>query len=93
MPQIAVAVTQSTLVVNQTKRYNMSEADLQTLLDTIKASLGPGGGIGPPGSPPPTPPTNEELVLIWIQRWMDDTIHGVRARNTVPPPPITISDA
>ena len=86
MPQIAIAITQTTIVPSTTKRYNMSDADFQALLDTVKASI-------PPSMPNPSPPTNQELALIWIQRWIDDTIGGVRARNTVPPPPITISDA
>lgn len=84
MANLRITLSGTTLVPDpSTKNYTISDADLQTLLDTVKQSW-------PIASTPPNPPTNQQLLLFWVQRWIDQSITMTQDRNVVVPPPITI---
>lgn len=67
-------------VVNGSKAYTISDADVQTLIDTIKAQETARGG---------TTPTNAQALLIFVQQLVDYTTNRIQSYNkteTVPPP-------
>lgn len=87
MANLRITLSGTTLVPDpSTKNYTISDADLQMLLDTVKQTW-----FVPPDQQPAPPPTNQQLLLKWVQQWIDSTIAGTQSRNTVPPPPITIA--
>jgi hypothetical protein len=86
MASLKITLTGSSIIADASKSYTISDADLQTLLDTVEMNWPP----SPPGQSPP-PPTNQQLLLWWVQRWIDGTIRDIQSHNTTPPPPITIA--
>jgi hypothetical protein len=73
---------------NGTKAYTISDADWLILLTWV-ASANPQLAT----VPPQTPPTAPQILLAWVQNWINGTISAVQQYHTaapVPPPPISI---
>lgn len=69
-----------------TKNYTVNDADIQALLDWAKDTY-------PPATLPDTR-TNQQILLAWVQSWIDGTKDAVQRFKTpapVVPPPIVIS--
>lgn len=69
------------LTGNPSKVYTVSDADLQSLLNWAAASY--------VSVLPPTP-TNQQILLAWIQGWVNATKTAVQQFETPPPtvPPV-----
>lgn len=79
-------------IVNGSKNYTISDADLRQLLDW-GADAFFRRRVNPDGSAPGTP-TDTQVLLAWIQAWIDQTKSGVQSFKTVPavtPPQIVIA--
>jgi len=63
MTTLTIALAGSA-IVNGSKVYTVSDADVQRLLDTM-APLAPGG-------------SNGQILLAWVQKWIDDTIAQIK---------------
>ena len=85
MANLRITLSGTTLVPDpSTKNYTISDADLQTLLTTIDKAW-------PTIDPNAPARSNQQLLLYWVQTWIDETITGTQRRHTTPPPPITIA--
>ena len=83
MATITISLTGSAIVTGS-KSYTVSDADLQSVLNLMSGSR---QFIG-------TTPTNQQLLLAWVQQWIDETkanVQRMNIMNLTPPPPITIS--
>lgn len=64
-----------------TKTYTVSDSDLQLLLNWAAVSY---------ASILPANPTNQQILMAWIQAWINNTIHSVQVANMASPPPLSI---
>ncbi len=55
-------------VVNGTKTWTVSDADVQHLLDYLASVY-----------PSTTPPTNQQALLFWVQGFVTETVMNVKA--------------
>src|SRR6516225_11852146 len=82
MATISVSVSEPSLTAAVTQPYTMTAADFQSLLEwAVKFPTMPN-------------PTHEQILLAWIQSWMDRTINEIQVSNAQPytlPPPISIT--
>lgn len=71
-------------IVNGTKNYTISDADLQILLNWAQNYF---------VSSLPASPTNQQILLAWIQWWIDLTKKNIQQANLVTtiPPAITVA--
>lgn len=69
------------LTGNPSKSYTVSDADLQALLDWAAVNY----AFTFPPSPPNPPPTNPQILLAWIQGWVNATKNSVQQFQTPPP--------
>lgn len=84
MATLSISVSGSALV-NGAKSYTISDADLQRVLNWARAIYG--------GALPPSP-TNVQILLAWVQAFVDGTTHQEQNFSTpapVPPTPISIT--
>jgi hypothetical protein len=73
------------LTTNPSKTYTVSDADLQAVLTWAASAF--------VGTLPPSP-TNTQILLAWIQNWINGTKVAVQQFQTaapVPPAPINIA--
>lgn len=73
------------LTGNPSKGYTVSDTDLQSLLNWAQVAF---------ASQLPANPTAQQILLAWIQSWVNATKSAVQQFQTpaaVPPPPITIT--
>lgn len=73
------------LTSNPTKTYTVTDADLQSVLNWAAVAFA--------GSLPPTP-TNAQILLAWIQNWINGTKTAVQQFQTpapVVPSPVSIA--
>lgn len=98
MATLTISVSGSA-IVNGSKSYTVSDTDLQALLDwaaaayavQIQQAFDP--NYGKPGDVPITP-TRQQVLLTWVQSWINGTKVAVQRFKTpapVAPPPISIS--
>lgn len=80
MATLTISLTGSA-IVSGTKSYTVSDADLQSLLDTYSQDR---AFIG-------MTPTNQQILLAWVQGWIERSKADVLRSKTTSPPPITIS--
>lgn len=64
-------------VVNGSKSYTVSDADVQTLLTWVSQQ--------PRRFAVPQNPTNQQLLLAWVQQWVNENRDMVQQANTPPP--------
>ena len=64
-------------VVNGTKSYTVSDADTQTVLTWAEGAF---------ASSLPQSPTNTQILLAWVQSWINGTRDAVTVQNTVVTP-------
>jgi hypothetical protein len=94
MATLTISVT-GTAVVTGSKAYTVSDADLQALLTWAAKAYGP--YIAQTYNPTKAAgfvPTNQQILLAWVQTWINQTVNSVRVANTpppAPPPPISVS--
>ena len=72
-----------------TKSYTVSDADLQLLLNWATVAFA--NTFAPPPAPPPTP---QQILIAWIQNWVNGTKTAVQQFLTpasVVPAPIGIA--
>ena len=71
-------------VVNGSKNYTVSDADIQRVLDWAKVAF---------ASSLPTNPTNGQVLTAWVQSWVNGTKDAVQVqgRQTTVPTPIDIT--
>ena len=84
MATITFSVTGST-VVTGTKSYTINDTDTQSVLSWATSAF---------ASQLSTAPTNQQILLAWIQGWINGTETAVQQFQTLPPvvpPPITFS--
>lgn len=55
-------------IVNGSKAYTLSDADLQRILNYVSIAI-----ATPPGA------TNGQILVAWIQDFISDTINGVQS--------------
>lgn len=77
-------------VVNGSKSYTVSDADIQNVIDWAKDAF------ATPSTPQnPSPPlTNAQALLAWVNSWIQGTKDAVRRFKTIPavvPPPPTFT--
>ena len=79
MATLAITLSGSA-VVNGSKSYTVSDADTQAVLNwaevAFAASL----------PQPPQSPTNTQILLAWVQSWINGTRDAVTVQNTVVTP-------
>lgn len=83
MAAITISLTGSSLVANSSKTYTISDADLQSLMNWVESAY----------FPPAASPTDQQILLAWIQGFIDSTKASIQVfQSRIPiPPPITIS--
>ena len=64
-------------VVNGTKSYTVSDADTQTVLNWAQGAF---------ASSLPQSPTNTQILLAWVQSWINGTQGAMVTQNTVVTP-------
>jgi hypothetical protein len=67
------------LTTNPSKSYTVSDADLQAVLNWAQVAF---AGALPQ---PPATPTNPQILLAWIQNWVNGTKSAVQQFNTPAP--------
>lgn len=69
-------------IVNGTKSYTINDTDLQLVLNWSQSVF----------FAPLSTPTNQQILLAWVQWWVDTTKQRIQQANTVTtvPPPIAI---
>lgn len=75
----------SGLTSNPSKVYTVSDADLQAVLNWAASAFA--GAL-------PATPTNSQILLAWVQNWVNGTRSAVQQFQTpapVVPAPVTIS--
>lgn len=85
MPSLSISLSGSA-IVNGSKTYTVSDADLQSLLNWSAAWQWT--------STSTSTPTNQQLLLNWVQNWITGTQTAVQKFQTPAapiPPPISIS--
>jgi hypothetical protein len=65
-------------VINGSKTYTVSDADITSLLQWAVSNY---------ASALPLTPTNSQILLAWVQGWINATINSVKQFQT--PPPVT----
>lgn len=91
MPTITISLNGSALpglTTNPSKSYTVSDADLQQVLNWAQSAF----FATQPSSAPA--PTNPQIMLAWVQNWVNGTKNAVVQFNTappVPPPPPNIA--
>lgn len=79
---------------NGTKTYTVNDADWMALLTWVAATQFGGGPGGFGVVTPPATPTAPQLLLAWLNIWINGTKAAVQQFNLVPatpPPPINIA--
>lgn len=86
MATLSISLSGSS-VVTGTKNYTVSDADLQLVLNWAQAAFNPYiQATFNPGNTPGFVPTNQQILLAWVQSsWIDRTKAEVRAFNTPTP--------
>ena len=87
MATLTISLSGSAIVTGS-KSYTVSDADIQALLDWGQANY---ASVLPQ---PPATPTNAQILLAWVQGWINATKDSVqRFKTTAPvvPPQITIT--
>jgi hypothetical protein len=81
MATLTISLTGSAIIANASKSYTVSDTDLQSLLDMAAANYAAAGA------------TNPQILLAWVQNWIDITKTQIRGFKTVStsPPLITMS--
>jgi hypothetical protein len=79
---------------NVSKNYTINDTDTQAIIDWSKIAFASEiqSTYNPSGNPSFVA-TNDQIMLIWIQSWINGTIDGVQRNQAVPasiPPPISI---
>lgn len=81
MATLTISLTGSA-VVTGSKSYTVNDTDLQLLLDWAKAT----------NFDTTATPTNQQVLLAWVQGWINSTKRTVQEFQTpVPPPQIGIN--
>jgi len=75
MATLAISVSGSALV-NASKSYTINDADLQTLLSWAQVSY---------ANALPVNPTSQQILLAWVQGWIDATRANIQQVNTPAP--------
>lgn len=86
MPTLTISLSGSS-VVNGSKSYTVTDADIQKVIDWAATTYGQKPG---PGVPAPTPLTPQQALLAWVNSWIQGTKDAVQRFKTVPavvPPP------
>lgn len=87
MATLSISLSGSS-VVNGTKSYTVSDADITSLLAWAQSAFSQQLPL------PPATPTNQQILLAWVQSWVNGTKMAVQQFQTPPavvPPQITIS--
>lgn len=75
-------------VVTGSKSYTINDTDVQSVLTWAAKAYASALPL------PPATPTNQQILLAWVQSWINGTKDAVQRFQTAPPsppPPISIS--
>ncbi len=94
MATITITLTGSAIVPNSSKAYTISDTDLQSLLSWAAVTFNQYiQTTFNPTNLPTFVPTSQQILLAWVQSWVDVAKIGVQRFITPPPvvpPPINI---
>lgn len=76
MATLTISITSTP--VTGSKAYTISNADTQAVLDWAKVNFNSYIQVTfNPGADPAFVPTNQQILLAWVQNWVDETKEGV----------------
>jgi hypothetical protein len=85
MATLTISLTGTALMPNASKSYTVSDADIQRTLNYVQATfMNPRMGA-------PINPTPQQVLLTWVQQWINTTMAQEQQYGTAPatpPPPI-----